>query len=148
MAPDELPNQHIEAKGLKNPVLRKSTLLTWWDQIHKDPSPGQLPVIIFKGNLNRPVALLPKRVVEELEGFYDVLACCVEESLHPTKELDKASAMRNLMNALQDEPPSEAKLAVAFLLAPDKVLIAVELDTWVAWAKRYESTKLVLKGAA
>lgn len=67
----ELPNFHIESKGMKGSKLSKSTLLKWYEQLEADCPSHKYPFIQFTANGKEPLILLPfTRTVGPMYNFY------------------------------------------------------------------------------
>lgn len=60
---DELSTFHIECKGTKDSVLRRSTLKDWEAQLRKDCPEGKKAVLFWKANNQDWTVLVPMDIV-------------------------------------------------------------------------------------
>lgn len=106
VAPDELPNWHIESKGTKSSLLTRSTIKKWLTQVKTD-SKQKYSVILNKANSKDLVALIPFSTwkdLKHLETSKYTVNVVVTESIHAVDGLVEAQTITKLLEHIVSLP--------------------------------------------
>lgn len=141
----DLPECHIECKGVKDATLNRSKLLEWLEQVIRDcPADQPAPVLLCKSNGKAVVAALPLSVWEYIkpadESCY--FAACVEPSINPTYELKKVKDTVRLL-FFAERMRCVTLAGVYYGADLDKGLVWVFLDgeDWLHVIRKWKAVK-------
>lgn len=106
VAPDELPNWHIESKGTKSSLLTRSAIRKWLFQVKTD-SKQKYSVILNKANSKDLIAIVPFSVWKELKhtetSKYSVNVV-VAESINAVDGLAESQTINKLLEHIVSLP--------------------------------------------
>ena len=136
IAPDDLPTWHIECKGTQSPLLNRSTLIKWVEQIKRDCPDALQPVILNKANGKPIIAIVPYNVFLHYKSSVTTKEkIVIEDSFYPSTYLESIYEEIKIAIAVGAAAPENA-IPILYYMVEEYVLVFMLAEDWLRMIRR------------
>lgn len=126
IAPEHLPDFHIEVKGTQSAKLTRSQLKAWYKQLEEDCPKHKIPVLFNKANGKDIIGIVTIPTAKALWSEWLYIKAETEDSVVPSSYLERIGSLRRVESVLELCNAAPRIYAISYELEKNKFFLILE----------------------